>query len=374
MADGRFAAAWQETTADLSYPIMLQRFSADGTPAGTTPLTLGAGFAYDIAMDAAGDMVVARELLSPTTAEIHVQRYDSTGQPLGPDLLAGTIPTASIYSGQPVVAMDADGDFVVAWSDEERTIVLPTRYPLYLQTESVYARVYSRDGTPKGATERVHRTSFLIWYGSQQETISRPSISMDASGNFVVAWDWNGGYFRRYWSSGWPRGPKQSIPPTVGADTGGGAGVVAMAPNGSFDLAFECYVPSPVSLSPLRIDVCAAGYLPNGSAAAAPAVVNDVAEGILPMLAVNSAGVGIVAWSPRNVEDCAATSCALRARALNADGTPAGNDVALYPDDDGASLIGGIAMADDGSFVVLRSSRAPWVTGYSFSVQRFAGP
>ena len=93
------------------------------------------------------------------------------------------------------VAMDSDGDFVVAWSS-------------FGQDGSgygVYARRYDQSGTAQDATEfRVNQTT--LHYQQQ------PAVSMDSDGNFVVTWtttgqdndlaDDNGVYARQYNADG----------------------------------------------------------------------------------------------------------------------------------------------------------------------------
>ncbi|MCL4194571.1 MAG: hypothetical protein KJZ87_22735, partial [Thermoguttaceae bacterium] len=71
----------------------------------------------------------------------------------------------------PEVAMDADGDFVVAWASAHR---------LLTDGYDVYFRRYSRDGAAQGGEVRANST-VANWQ-------HQPSVAMDAGGNFVVTW------------------------------------------------------------------------------------------------------------------------------------------------------------------------------------------
>src|SRR5687768_10593422 len=78
------------------------------------------------------------------------------------------------FQAVPAVAMDADGDFVVAWEslgqDEAGTYDQPTA--------GVYAQRYNAAGVRQGPEFRVNTTTT----NAQQA----PAVAMDDSGDFVV--------------------------------------------------------------------------------------------------------------------------------------------------------------------------------------------
>ena len=80
----------------------------------------------------------------------------------------------SIYSlapqSNPSISADKDGNFIITWEDERNG-----KY-------DIYAQRYSIDGTLLGINFRVNDDR-----GSRWQT--NPSISADASGNFVIAWE-----------------------------------------------------------------------------------------------------------------------------------------------------------------------------------------
>ena len=75
--------------------------------------------------------------------------------------------TASVGQTLPSVAMDANGDFVVAWGDQTGTYAY-----------NIDARVYNSAGQPQTGEIVVAQTT----------GVPRPSVAMDANGDFVVAW------------------------------------------------------------------------------------------------------------------------------------------------------------------------------------------
>ncbi|MGH8631791.1 MAG: hypothetical protein ACREU7_13640, partial [Burkholderiales bacterium] len=87
--------------------------------------------------------------------------------------LTGEIPvntTTSNSQDNAAVAMDADGDFVVAWVSNSQD---GSGY-------GVFARRFNVDGTPATAEFRVNTETADDQFG--------PAVAMDADGDFVVAW------------------------------------------------------------------------------------------------------------------------------------------------------------------------------------------
>ncbi len=94
----------------------------------------------------------------------------------------------------PSVAIDADGDFVVAWQS----------YTQDGSDEGIFAQRFDSLGTPQGSEFQVNS------YTSNSQF--RPSVAIDADGNFVVAWQSNqdgysyGIFAQRFDTSGTPQG------------------------------------------------------------------------------------------------------------------------------------------------------------------------
>ena len=78
--------------------------------------------------------------------------------------------TAAIDQTEPKVAMDAEGDYVVVWNEE-----VPNKSYYY----DVEAKVYD-------AATQTLSSPIIVAKGENGDT--RPSVAMDANGDFVVAW------------------------------------------------------------------------------------------------------------------------------------------------------------------------------------------
>ncbi len=124
-ADGGFVVVWQSagsTGSDTDGSIQGQRYDASGNPIGAefqiNGHTLGGQHSASIAMDAGGGFVVAWESTSSAGSDtdsdsIHGQRYEAGGSPVGTEFQVNVYTTSA--QENPAVAVDADGDFVVAW-------------------------------------------------------------------------------------------------------------------------------------------------------------------------------------------------------------------------------------------------------------------
>ncbi len=174
-AMGNFVVTWSSNAATLDhYGIWGRRFASDGTPlsneflvnATVNPAQIGS----DVAMDDAGNFVVVWESDGQDGAGwgIYGQRFDATGNRLGPEFRINEYTPADQIA--PQVAMDADGDFAVVWSS-------------FYQDGSgygVYGRRYSRTGQPLGGEARVNQQTLYWQY--------QPAISMSDDGMIVVTW------------------------------------------------------------------------------------------------------------------------------------------------------------------------------------------
>src|SRR5207253_11488190 len=132
------------------YGVYARRYSAAGVPLGgefrVNAYTTGDQERSRVAVDAAGDFVVAwqSDLQDGSGYGVFAQRYSATGLPLGGEFRANTFTTD--YQGFPAVGMSAAGDFVIAWQslgqDGSNT--------------GVYAQRYSAAGVPQGGEFRVN--------------------------------------------------------------------------------------------------------------------------------------------------------------------------------------------------------------------------
>jgi hypothetical protein len=116
-ADGSSVVAWDVEVGPNDRNVMAQRFDASGHKVGgEIAVATGPNNQYEpaVAIDARGDFVVAWTLdFSPTDKDIHAALFRANGTPVVSD-----IPVAASFhkEWQPSVGMDARGDFVVSYT------------------------------------------------------------------------------------------------------------------------------------------------------------------------------------------------------------------------------------------------------------------
>ena len=213
-AAGDFVVVWEsddQASPTSGYDVYAQLYASNGTTLGSNFLvnsyTSGNQRDPSVAMDAAGDFVVAWESddqASPTSGyDVYAERYASNGAPLGSAFLVNSY--TSGFQGDPSVAMDAAGDFVVAWESDDQAS--PT------SGDDVYAERYASNGAPLGSIFLVNTNT------STNQGI--PSVAMDATGDFVVTWKgYNAqsmntfeSYAQRYAADGSAQGTNFLVPP-----------------------------------------------------------------------------------------------------------------------------------------------------------------
>lgn len=226
-ANGNFVVAWTNDTG-LSVSVQARRFDSNGNPLGGQ-FTVNSTFADDqdtpaIAMNANGDFVIAWESLNQDGdgEGVYAQRYNSAGVAVGGEIAVNTGTIGDQHD--PVVGIDGSGNFVIAWTDSNGS------------GNAVRARRFASNGTPLGSQFTVN--SFGV---DNQDT---PAIAMSANGNFVIAWeslnqdgDGNGVYAQRYDRFGNPVGGEIQVNTT----TAGGQDdpSVAIDANGNFLVVWE---------------------------------------------------------------------------------------------------------------------------------------
>lgn len=216
-ADGRFVVAWNSNGRDgAGLGVQARRFAADGTPLGPEfqvqvdgegAVQPGVG----LAMDPQGNFVIAwadrripGNLSSLDTRTIQARRYDAAGQPLGRAITVASSLLPSVRG--PSVGMDALGGFVVSW----------IQGPSGLTPAAVRARRIGADGRALGLGYTVSQPD------AQVADVDRAKIAVGASGGFVVTWESfaadarNAGVWARvYRADGRALGPQFRAPDTL---------------------------------------------------------------------------------------------------------------------------------------------------------------
>jgi hypothetical protein len=200
--NGDFVITWLSDGQDESgYGVYAQRFDAAGTPLGAefgvNAYTTGDQRDPSIAMDASGDFVIAWQGWGASGEGIYARRFDAAGTPQGGDIRVNGI-QPGYQSGQ-AVAMDAVGNFVVTWISDDGNLY------------GIYARRYDATGIPQGGQFLVNAHSGVGMPFQSNQT--EPAIGMSATGEFVIAWqsqnapgDDEGIWARRFSATGVPIG------------------------------------------------------------------------------------------------------------------------------------------------------------------------
>ena len=124
--------------------------------------------------------------------DVFAQRYDASGMAQGEEFQVNSF--SGNEQGWPLVGMDAPGNYVVAWLGGTQR-----------DGFDIYAKRYNATGAALGE-------EFQVTYTKE---VKSHSLGMDASGNFVIAWNASSGedddfsssiYARRYDAAGTPQG------------------------------------------------------------------------------------------------------------------------------------------------------------------------
>ena len=193
-AKGDFTVVWQDEGLNgSSYGVYGQRFNSAAVKQGgqfqVSTYASGAQIEPRIAMDANGDSVVAWSsfLEDGNGYGVYAKRYSSSGVAQGKEFLVNQ--TTLNNQWQPSVAMDSSGAFVISWT----SLQVPdsdgqTAY------DGVYARMYNANGTTAWTDPNTGMAEFRI---NATITPSSPknlpnaeqsAVAMDGNGNFTTVW------------------------------------------------------------------------------------------------------------------------------------------------------------------------------------------
>ncbi len=252
---GDFVVAWDSLDGD-SYGIYARRYKNNGTPwadifkVNTT--TTGVQTKSSIGMDNYSNFLVAWEAHGGQDGDgigVYAQMYTSNGTPANSEFLVNS--TTAGNQTSPSAAMSWNGRGIVVWEDSSITGSL--------DTYDIYGQRIKLNGSLEGQEFRVNTTT-----ASYQ---GRPSVAMDAIGNFVVAWasqgqdgSFLGVYARKYDFNGIPTSGELLVntttsgsqtSPVVAADLETGSFVTAWeGPDGSGDGVFMSW-PLQIPASPI---------------------------------------------------------------------------------------------------------------------------
>jgi len=172
---GNAVVAWMDALTDGdAWGVYAQRFTSAGTATGSefrvNVTTSGVQRKPAVAMNDNGDFVIAWE--SENTdgdgMGIVARTYDNTGTATSSEILVNDSTTG--YQGYADVALDNSGNFAVTWQSQGHDG----------SGNGVFAKTFSTAGATIASEFAVNTTTA----GNQQE----PAIGMDGTGNMIFAW------------------------------------------------------------------------------------------------------------------------------------------------------------------------------------------
>lgn len=236
---GNFVIAWMDKR-NGNYDIYYQRYNSSGTAIGVnTKANDDAGtarqYSPSISMDDCGNFVIVwQDKRNGNYSDIYFQRYDSNGLTLGVNSRAND--DAGRASWYPSISMDSQGNFAIMWSTRS-----------YEEYGNIYFQRFSFNGETQGINTSVNvvNNDVYYWY---------PSMTMDAVGNFVIAWENRNSdiFYQRFNTYGVPQGENSKANddtvhsiqffPTISSDSQGNF-VIAWEDyrNGNYDIYYQRY-------------------------------------------------------------------------------------------------------------------------------------
>jgi len=185
---GRFVIAWEDDQDNNgSYQIHARGFNANGTQrfAELTVNSVAGGQQTrpSVAADATGNFVVAWEDDQDGNGfyQIRARGFTAAGAQRIAEFVVNSVADGQQFN--PAIAMDASGDFVVAWEDDQEDD----------GNFQIFHRGFTATGGNRFSQARVNTTT------TGQHT--KPSIAMDTNGNFTVVWEDDqddNGYYQIY--------------------------------------------------------------------------------------------------------------------------------------------------------------------------------
>ncbi len=329
---GSFIITWMDGRGIYRRDIYAQRYDSFGGPIGSNFRVNDNAenhlhWSPAIGMDYLGNFVITwedyRNIGGPDT---YVQRYDSSGTPLGANFKANDDYPAD--QGSPVMASDGSGDFAICWFDFRNG------------NPDIYAQRYNSAGVALGP-------NFMVNDDLGTTDQYSAAIAMDVNGNFVVTWeDWRSGhdiYAQRYSSFGGLMGSNFKVNDDIG-DANQESPSAARSSSGKFVITWDDYRNG-------DHDIYAQIYDFYGNPLGSNFKVNDDAgssDQRTPAIATDGSGGFVIAWNDYRNGDCDTY-----AQRYDQAGNPLGSNFAVN-DDPGAARqhSPAITVGGSGNFII----------------------
>jgi len=238
--NGNIVATWQGAGSGDSTGVFALKYDSSNTKVGSefrvnsSTINTSQNPTVSVAKDSSGNFVIGYNNFDGTLYNVYTQRYNNSGS-LGQALINSG---ATGYSHTPIVSMDYYGSFLVS-----------------------YLSANNRDGSGHAAYARrfdFSTTTYSSEFRTNTYTTDSqayPSVAMNNSGNFVIAWGSNGQdgslmgvYAQRYDNTGTKIGSEFRVntyttgtqsSPSVGIDDNGNFVVVWQGAGQDGDLSSE---------------------------------------------------------------------------------------------------------------------------------------
>jgi hypothetical protein len=357
-ADGDFVVVWESYAQDGHLEgIFGARFSSAGARLATefqvNSYTPSRQKVPQVAADADGDFVVVWHSdgsygvtgQDGSAGGIFARRFSSTGVALASEFQVNTFTGDNQH--YPSVALDADGDFVVAWHSTGDG-----------SGYGIFAQRFSSTGVAQAIEFQVNTyTPFSQGY---------PSIAAYADGDFVVAWqdryqDGNdvGVFARRFSSAGIPATTEfQANTYTTNQQSNAW---VAVAPSGDFVITWDSVYQDASGHGVFAQRFSSAGTGVGIEFQVTTATVGNQGN---PAVGVDADGDFAVTWS--------ISSSSVQARRFSSAGTPLRAEFQVNIYDTGQQSYPSLGMDADGDFVIAWQDGGRDGSGYGVFAQRFA--
>jgi Bacterial Ig domain len=172
---GNFVIAWLDGGTAQAAGVYAQLYNSSGVAQGSNTAISTVAGASDpsVAMEPTGQFVVAWQFTqSGSNPGVETQRFDASGNALTGVVVLST--PESYFQNHPAVAIDGDGDFVVAW---ESAGVNGTGSSL----NTILAQRVNSGGTLIGPTQFLPSTQ-------SGDIQTAPRIASNAGGNAIIVW------------------------------------------------------------------------------------------------------------------------------------------------------------------------------------------
>jgi hypothetical protein len=304
-----------------------------------------------VAMDGDGDFVVAWNSFGSDGTDTHyysvqAQRYNAAGLPQGAQFQVNTYTTES--QSLAAAAMDSAGNFVIVWTSLGSS-------GTDNDANSIQGQRYNAAGVPQGGEFQVNS------YTTDRQF--RPAVAMDIGGQFVVTWISEGSngtdthqfsiQGQRYNAAGTAQGVQFQVnnyttsdqfSPAVAMDSDGDF-VISWDSNGSYsDNSFH-------SVQARRYNSSGA---PQGNEFQVNSYTTD--EQRFPSVSQDEDGDFVIVWTSYGSSGGDSSSYSIQGQRYNSTGTPQGSEFQVNSYTTGAQFGAVVAMDSDGDFVVVWNS------------------